>query len=346
MKGKKELLADILFGSKAVNLFKRLPRRNKLIVFNYHRIRPNESRFATAFDDGVYNLDCDEFSRQIKWLKNNTLILSENELLDCYKNGTFISPESRAPCVIITFDDGYRDNYSLAYPIMKQYGVPAFLFVATQMIQSRKLAWWDIIAYLIKHCTKPFITVGGRQFSLAIPRKEVIAFFLQRMKQEPHEQTQYLLTELSESCEVALPDALLQDKEILTWEELREMARHQIAIGSHSHSHRVMSTIGIGEQKEEMVLSKQIIEANIGRAVHSISYPVGELRYITAETFAIAESSGYLLGFTANTGVNDWKGMQPYGIKRMAGLLEKVSTVSLLTVLPELFTWDSATALK
>jgi peptidoglycan/xylan/chitin deacetylase (PgdA/CDA1 family) len=229
---------------------------------------------------------------------------------------------------------------------LKKYGVPAILFVATEVIQNRKLAWWDIIAYLIKRCTKSFITVGGRQFSLASSRKEAIAFFLQRMKQEPHEQTQYLLSDLAESCQVALPDALLQDKEILSWEELREMARHQIAIGSHSHSHRVMSTIGIGEQKEEMVLSKQIIEANIGQAVHSISYPVGELRYITAETFAIAESSGYLLGFTANTGVNDWKVMQPYGIKRMAGLMEKVSTVSLLTVLPELFTRDSAKAIK
>lgn len=341
MKGKKTFLADVLFYSNAVHLFKRLPMRNKLIVLNYHRIRPNDSRFATAFDDGVFNLDCNEFSRQIKWLKNNTLILSENELLDCYKNGAFVSPETRAPCVVISFDDGYRDNYTLAYPIMKQYGVPAIMFVATQVIQNRKLAWWDIIAYLIKHCTKPFITVGGRQFSLENSRKEAIAFFQQQMKQEPYEQSRNLLSELSESCEVAFPDALLQDKEILTWEELREMARHKITIGSHSHSHRVMSTIGIREQKEEMVLSKKIIEAHIGLPVHSISYPVGELRYITAETFAIAESSGYILGFTANTGVNDWKGMQPYEIKRMAGLLENVSTVSLLTVLPELFAWDS-----
>lgn len=272
--------------------------------------------------------------------------MSENELLGCYKNGAFFPPETRAPCVVITFDDGYRDNYTHAYPILKQYNVPAILFVTTQMVHNRKLAWWDIIAYLIKHSTKPFITVGGRHFPLGSLRKDAIAFFQQRMKQEPYEQTQYLLSELSVSCKVAFPDALLQDKEILTWDEIREMAQHQISIGAHSHSHRVMSTIGISAQKEEMDLSKQIIEAHIGRPVQSISYPVGELQYITAETFAIAESSGYLLGFTANTGINDWKGMQPYGIKRMARMLEKVSTVSLLTVLPELFVWDSAIFVK
>ena len=52
MKGKKELLADILFNSKVVNLFKRLPMRNKLIVLNYHRIRPSNPQFQTAFDEG------------------------------------------------------------------------------------------------------------------------------------------------------------------------------------------------------------------------------------------------------------------------------------------------------
>ncbi len=342
MMGKKELLADLLFYSNAVTLIKRLPLRNNLIVLNYHRIRPDGSLFTPAFDDGVYTLDCDEFSCQLNWLKNNTCILSEQDLLDCCKNGAFFSPETRAPCVVITFDDGYRDNYTLAYPILKQYGIPAIIFVATQMIQSRKLAWWDIIAYLIKRCTKPFITVGGRKFLLGNLRKDAIAFFLKRMKDAPYAKTRCLLSELSASCEVSLPDAALQDKEILSWEEIQEMARHQIAIGSHTHSHRVLSTIDVNAQKDEMVLSKQIIEAHIGRPIHAISYPVGELKYVTAETFSIAESCGYRLGFTANTGFNKWKGMQPYGIKRMARLLHKVSTVSLLTVLPELFTWDSA----
>ena len=76
MKGKKELLADILFSSNLVNLFKRLPMRNKLLILNYHRIRPNDPHFTTAFDDGVYGVDSDEFARQIKWLKNNTQIMS------------------------------------------------------------------------------------------------------------------------------------------------------------------------------------------------------------------------------------------------------------------------------
>lgn len=341
MKGKKELLADILFNSKLVNLFKRLPMRNKLIVLNYHRIRPNHPQFSTPFDDGVYNLNADEFERQVKWLKNNTRILSEQDLLDHYHNGSFVSPDTATPSVVITFDDGYSDFYTLAYPILKGYEVPAILFVATQMVNARLIAWWDIIAYLVKGCEKPFLHLADQKFSMADQKQEAITFFQQRMKQEQYEHTKYLIPELSEACGVALPESRLQDPEILTWDQIREMSWNHIAIASHTHTHRVLSTISPSSQKEEMILSKLIIEENIGRPVVSISYPVGEPIYITDKTADLAATTGYLLGFTTNTGVNEWKNIQPHRIRRTARLLEKVSTVSLLTVLPELFSWDS-----
>jgi tetratricopeptide (TPR) repeat protein len=247
---------------------------------------------------------------------------------------------------MITFDDGYRDNYTLAYPILKNYEVPAILFVATQMVNTRQVPWWDVIAYLIKRCSKPFISFDGRQLPMGNQKKESIAFFQLMMKKEQYEHTKYLLPDLSDACEVALPDSDVQDKEILTWEEIREMAQKNIAVGSHTHTHRVLSTINTSSQKEEMILSKLIIEENIGQPVLSISYPVGEPRYITTETAEIAASSGYVLGFTTNTGVNYWKSIQRCTIRRIARLLEKVSTVSLLTILPELFTWDSAALLQ
>jgi tetratricopeptide (TPR) repeat protein len=342
MQGKKELLADILFNSNLVNLLRRLPMRSKLIVLNYHRVRPSDFMFSTAFDDGVYTLNQDELARQIKWLKNNTQIMSEKDLLDHNKDGVFISPKSSTPCVVITFDDGYLDNYTLVYPILKYYEVPAILFVATQMVHARQIAWWDVIAYLIKRCSKPFIRFNSRQFPMGDRRKEAIAFFQLLMKQEKYEHTKYLLSELSEACEVALPAPELQDKELLTWKQIREMAQHHIAVGSHTHTHRVLSTLSPSAQKEEMILSKLIIEENIDKPVLSISYPIGEPNHITVETPIIASVSGYLLGFTTNTGVNQWKSIDPYKIKRTARLLEKVSTVSLLTVLPGLFSWDSA----
>lgn len=342
MFGEKVLLADILFNFNLINLFKRLPLRNKLIILNYHRIRPDESQFTTDFDEGVYNVSVHEFNRQIRWLKQNTRILSERELIDCCRDDTFIPPRTSAPCVMITFDDGYRDNYTLGYPILRHYEVPATLFVATQMVNTRQLPWWDVIAYLIKNCTKTAIRFNGQQLPMGSKKSEAITTFQLMMKKELYEHTKYLLSDLSEACEVALPDPQTQDREILTWEEIREMAQSTIAVGSHTHTHRVLATMNTSSQKEEMILSKLIIEEHIGRPVLSIAYPVGELQYITKETAEIAASSGYLLGFTTHTGVNHWRSIERYTIRRIASLLEKVSTVSVMTILPELFMRDSA----
>jgi tetratricopeptide (TPR) repeat protein len=341
MRGNKDLLADVLFNFKTGNLFNRLPMRNRLIILSYHRIRPSDPQFQSEFDDGVFNVDEDEFARQIKWLKHSTRILSENDLIDIFSSSCPRAHTSM-PSVVITFDVGYKDNYTRAFPILKRFDVPAIIFVATQMINSRLLAWWDIIAYLIKHCTRPFITFDKQKFLIPNQINDAIMFFQQLMKHEPSNQTKYLLSELSEACEVALPEPSLQDREILSWDEIREMAQNKIGIGSHTHTLSVLSTISPGAQKEEMILSKLIIEKNIGRQVLTISYPVGESRFITAETFSIAAASGYALGFTTNTGINDLKYYQPYGVKRIARLLEKVSTISLLSILPGLFTWDSA----
>jgi len=341
MKGKKALLADILFNSNLVNLFKRLPMRNKLIILNYHRIRPSDPLFSTPFDEGTYTLDADEFATQVEWLRNNTLLMSEKDLLDSNKDGLFSPPSASKPCVMLTFDDGYRDFYTLAYPILKHFNVPAALFVASQMINTRQISWWDIIAYLIKGCAKPAIHFDDRVFPMGNQKQDAIDFFLLQMKRERYEHTKYLLKDLSEACEVGFPDPELQNEELLTWEEIREMACHNITIGSHTHTHRVLSTLNPSAQKEEMILSKMIIEEKIGRPVHSIAYPVGEPHYITAETPEIAAACGYLLGYTTNSGVNVWNSIHRYAVRRMACFLEKVSTVSLLTVFPELFTWDA-----
>ncbi len=340
MKRKKEILADILFNSYLVDFFKNLPGRNRLIVFNFHRIKPPGTSFATPFDDSVYTVDIGEFELQIKWLKRHTRILCENELLSCLKEGRLTPPDTSSPSVVITFDDGYRDNYNLAYPLLKSWEVPAILFIATEMINSRRLPWWDIIAYLIKECPKPDLFWDKRRFSLPAERGEAISFFQSEMKNKPYEHTKYLLAELAEACEVPFPPGEVQDREILSWEEIREMADGGIAIGSHTHTHRVLSTLEPVSQMEEMILSKIIIEEKLGRPVSTIAYPAGELRYISEETPHLAASAGYRIGFTTNSGVNVWRSANPLKVSRLADLVHRVSTLSFLTILPELFAWE------
>jgi len=341
MRGKKFLLAKILFHSHLINLFKRLPLQRKLIILNYHRIQPDDPDFTTPFDEEVYNVTASQFFEEIKWLKEHTKIFSEEELLNTLDSKTIPSE----PGILITFDDGYRENFTIAYPILKELNVPVIFFIPTNIINNREVGWWDTIAYLIKKSSRREIVYGDRGFSLRQNRRGAINFFQEKMKLEKSEQTKNLLDDLAELCAVDPPDLLLQDEQLLTWAQIKQMSQDPlIALGSHAHTHRVLATLDMATQREEMILSKFMLEEKIGKQVCSIAYPVGEPEHFTEQTQTIAKESGYRLGFTHNTRVNSWESFNPFSIKRIGGLLEDIRTVSALTVFPDMFTWERVIA--
>ena len=337
---KKSFLANILYSSNLLNLFRSLPLYNKLIVLNYHRIRPDEPDFVTPFDDGVFNLNASQFAMQIKWLKTHTHILSEQDLLDLSK-----SPKKPSRTgILITFDDGYRDNFTIAYPILKAYEVPALFFIPTKLIDTRRVGWWDLIAYIVKKSPKPEVIFADRRFSLTKDRQAVTLFFDQKMKLEKFEKNRRLIDDMLEAFEVDRPSLEIQDEQLLTWDQIKEMTADIIAIGSHCHSHRVLATLDPIAQREEMSLSRLILEQKTGHKISSIAYPVGGPHHFTLETLIIARECGYLLGFTCDTGVNLWDIEDLYAVKRVSSMLEDIRTVSALVVLPNIFMWKKAVA--
>ena len=164
------------------------------------------------------------------------------------------------------------------------------------------------------------------------------------MKLEKYEHTRHMLEDLTRLFEVDFPDPDLQDRQLLTWDQIQEMAGDLITIGAHTHSHRVLATLDPAAQREEMVLSKLILEKKLGREILSIAYPVGGPDHYTMETALIAQNCGYILGFTCDSGVNSWDIDDLYAIRRVSGLLEDIRTVSAFVMLPEVFLWDKAVA--
>ena len=124
----------------------------------------------------------------------------------------------------------------------------------------------------------------------------------------------------------------------MNWNQIREMVSNQMTVASHTHTHPVLALLDNREIQEELVLSKQILETQTGQRVLSISYPFGDYCYIPSVIQAIARNCGYRLGFTSSFGVNSLKRIQPLALNRVAGFLKKESTVSVMAVLPHLFT--------
>ena len=239
--------------------------------------------------------------------------------------------------MVITFDDGYHDNYSIAYPILKSLQIPAIFFISTEMIWERKLCWWDVLAYLIKQCRKPSIVIDDHEYALQNNRLNVIADFQRQMKEYSRERIHKYIRLISETSEIDLPDDGIQDRELMTRDQIREMTAHQMTIGSHAHTHQALSCLDECEHETELMVSKQLLEQTIGEAVRSVSYPFGRYQYIPSSIQDVARKCGYQLGFTSNFGVNYLSNISDMSLKRFSGELEKISTVSLITVWPELF---------
>ena len=338
MKKKRVWISDFLFKTGLIFWIKKLYEHNSIVVLNYHRIRPSTSDAPSEFDDNVFDVDVDEFARQMKWLKQHTRIISEKDLIDVITTPAYNHSKSKTPLVAITFDDGYLDNYSLAYPVLKSLDIPAFFFVCTAMITDRRLWWWDVVAFLIKKCQKPSIVIDNQHHDLLAEQSGTIQFFQHSLKKLSAAQINQFVQSLSSVCEVSPPSIDLQDRELMNWNQIREMVSNRMTVASHTHTHPGLALLGNHEIQEELMLSRQILETRTGQPVFSISYPFGDYCYVPSIIQTIARNCGYQLGFTSSFGVNPLKRIQPLALNRIAGHLEKESTVSVMAVLPRLFT--------
>ena len=242
LKAPKAAMADVLYRTGLLSIGG-VGVGGKLIVFNYHRIAPDETAAATPLDEGVFGPGPSVFEQQVAWLKRHMRLLSERELIEIIDSGQYPSE----PCALITFDDGYLDNYTLAFPILERLGAPATFFIPSHLIEARTIGWWDAIAYLVKRSRKTAIEWNGDSYPLT-DRGAVIQVFNQKMKLEPAAKTRDLVERLAEACGEALADPELQSGQLMSWSQIREMSR-SMTIGSHGHTHTVLATLDGAAQR-------------------------------------------------------------------------------------------------
>jgi peptidoglycan/xylan/chitin deacetylase (PgdA/CDA1 family) len=330
---KKSLLAHFLYHSGFLRGAASF-REKGIVVITYHRIRPAGFPIPDGLDENVFGPDQSDFERQVKWLKQNLTVLSESELLEVIQNSRV-----KEPCAVITFDDGYRDNYELAYPVLRAHRAPAIFFVCPGLMDKRWLGWWDIIAGMVKKSKQRVITLRGEVLRLGDEKERVIGLLQSWMKSRPSAETAGLLEELSDACGVAFPDRQFQDGQLMTWEQVAEVNRNGVAIGSHTQMHRVLATLDEEEQRWELRESKAALEGRLGRPVQTIAYPAGSYRNFTPATMRIARECGYEAGFSFHSGGNFLPGVNPYDLHRIPATISLDAMFACSAFLPSAFSW-------
>ncbi|MCI2282235.1 polysaccharide deacetylase family protein [Colwellia sp. MSW7] len=287
---------------------------NGLYCFNYHRIGdPN----STLYDPNVYSCNEEVFEKHIQFYKSNFDVISIEELETLSKTTTKFNNKF----AIISFDDGYIDNYELAYPILKSYKTPAIFFIATDFIDKEILPWWDEIAFLVKKSDQDTIRLSGWNKSLSISSLNkcgVIKNVLQTIKIDStktmHEKIVLLKVALGIEKDFITPHENL----FVNWDMLREMKKNGMSIGSQSCSHHIMSHLSTNEQQHEADNSKRRINTELSDNISSFAYPVGGKDAFTLETEKILANTGYSFGFSFIPGINRRLGVNKYHLNRFS----------------------------
>jgi len=177
----------------------------------------------------------------------------------------------------ITFDDGYLDNATVAYPILKKYGVPATFFIATSFTDGGRM-WNDDIIESVRHASTD--TMDLERFGLGVhptgtttERKQTIHNILQSLKYRPHAERQSTAAEIARGSGLSGQSGLM-----MTREDIRMLDKGGMEIGAHTHTHPILHSLPDDEAEYEIVRSKTELEALLDKPVQSFAYPNGNTR--------------------------------------------------------------------
>ncbi len=184
--------------------------------------------------------------------------------------------------IVVTIDDGYRDFYLSAYPVLKAHGIPALLYVATDLPDKHTWLWTDQVTD---------------------------AALKTRLKKVPDAERRAALAGTT-------PDPPPQHAP-LSWDEIREMAGHGIEFGAHTRSHPILSRLPDRQSiAAEVAGSKARIEAETGLKVQHFCYPNGHPEDFTDEVVEVVRESGFSTAVTGVRGIN-LAGADPYRLLRL-----------------------------
>jgi peptidoglycan/xylan/chitin deacetylase (PgdA/CDA1 family) len=318
----KLLWASCCYHSGLLDIFQRvrdtLFSTDRTVILLYHRIIPRNFSHTLFSLSGIVVYQ-DSFEKQIRFLSEHYHIISLDEYIKAKKSRIALPHKT----VVITFDDGWEDNYVYAFDVLKRYKVPTAIFLAAGLIGTEKLFWPEKIIFLTK---RVFAANALNEFFRAYPMQEFRPLFLylfenagnpkswylfiERLKQINEQKRDILITNLETFLQ---NPALPPDNYCLNWHQVEEMARFQCTFGSHGLSHKVLTEIHEHEIQEEVEESKKIIEKKLHVAVDFFSYPNGN----HDETIIrLLQSSGYQAAFSVEQGMNK-KISDLYKLKRI-----------------------------
>ncbi|MGD0822325.1 MAG: polysaccharide deacetylase family protein [Desulfomonilia bacterium] len=255
----------------------------KTFIFCYHRVIPESIAQAQLVHRALF-VTPETFENQIKWMLQHGKIISPDELYQYTSRMRFI----------ITFDDGWKDNYTYAVKIMKKYNIASTFFITTGNIDDRELFWSENIGFLIadalkassqehvitvmKHLIRDIIHEYNLQGKLYVNEKSknvyyILDRFIEHAKYLSANERKMMCLTLCKNLNISYHNE--GEINLLSWNEIASMAEEGHKFGSHTHTHELLDRVDNSIIDYELKQSKFILEKKLGKEIDMFSYPNG-----------------------------------------------------------------------
>lgn len=298
----KTILASVLC-KIGVDAFYRHINRGRLLIVTYHGVYDSFDKESLPL---FTHLHVELFKAHLNFLKKNYSVISLSDLIACLSEGKQW-PEKAA---LITFDDGFENNYKVAYPVLKELGLPATIFLPVDFVGTDKILWFDefflLLDSLLKEpsCDSILYDCFG-QFPDSFSLENLYSLFVNILKRLPLEERENKLAYLRENVNYK-DKKMINQFRILNWDQIKEMSNYgNIEFGVHTATHRIVSEINTRELYEEIVEPKNKMEKIIGSNIISFSFPNGipDVDF-EVEHEKFLDSYGYLCAFSTDEVLN------------------------------------------
>jgi peptidoglycan/xylan/chitin deacetylase (PgdA/CDA1 family) len=293
-------------------VLRRLKAWRGVLTLNYHRIGyPGES----PFDPDLYSATAENFDKQIRFLQSWCDIIVP-DALDAVSRG------GRGRYALITFDDGYIDNYTVALPVLKARQARATFFLATGLLDRPRVPWWDEIAWMLRidraitiprgdWLARPVAIVPHDTNPARVQLREAYG-------QLPQSQRESYLDFLGAVTGRGRATEQIARDLWMSWDMVRELHAAKMVLGGHTHEHVMLSEQPPERQRQELETCLGRIEQETGVRPDAISYPYGSRVSFDAATRACLSQVDVRYAFSYYGGYRTFEDWDPFDIRRIA----------------------------
>jgi peptidoglycan/xylan/chitin deacetylase (PgdA/CDA1 family) len=292
-------LKQLLFRSGLLDLVGLARRRGSGLVLRYHAVTPDEHEVAYATPEICVALR--SFRLQMAFVKRAYTVLPLPELVDLVTRGVKLPPRALA----ITFDDGYADNYRLAFPVLERLGLTATVYVTTSCLEDGPPLWMSAVRAVVlktKSAELDVPGIGRVQLGPSEGRGPAARAVTRSLVPLSGTERNERLAAIVAAAGVDPARELAST--MLTWQEVRALARGGWTIGAHTVSHANVALTAVGEAESEIAGSRAALAAAIGQPVQHFAYPNtgGEHVYFGPAVSTLLARLGFRSAVTSKPG--------------------------------------------